>query len=138
MQTHTQAVVDAVLGKCDGNMLATALIAGALRDRSTAASWHKVSQEFMQRVEECSPIVSAIQTVLHSLAAAADRDKRAAVEAFDMLRHLQCRLPLPLPLLQLLWSTLHPASEDEDINVLLGHLRHASLLCCKQVRGGLL
>jgi len=123
--------VDSVLDKCDGNMLATALMATALGERAPDW-WEKATSSFMQTA---SPIVSAIHTALDSLAASADKDKRAAVAAFAMLRHLQCRLPLPVPLLQLLWSTLHPPPDDDDVNVLLGHLKRASLLCYQQVRG---
>jgi hypothetical protein len=138
-----QDIVCDILDKCDGNMLAVDIISGALVKRRTLTGWQQVAKEFTTRLttyhlsgdlKRCQPVFSAVQAVIGGLQAAeADLDSQVAAKAFHMLQHLQSRLVLFVPMLQLLWDWVYPDLKGHEIEVLLERLVQASLLL-EQVR----
>lgn len=133
-----QAAADKVLELCDGNMLATSVMAKALQSCSNDRGWEQTLTEFMQYIEDDSTegagrIIAAIRAAVQGLQQAKHPRSRAAATAFEMLRHVQARRILPLPLLQLLWDQLHPDDPRGDLDAVLDRLVDASLLYKQQV-----
>lgn len=126
-----QAIVDSILDRCDGHLLAVSIMGKALRQYSREADWQIVDRQFISRLEtdvlDSSKIVfGALQAALNSLNATPNRESQTAVKAFAMLQHLQARLILPTPMLQLLWSCVFP--NEPAVKALLDRLVNASLL----------
>lgn len=122
-----------MLQQCDGNMLATSVMANALAECSHASGWEQTCRQFMQYIEHDSTagagrIIAAIGAAVNSLQQAKDPRSVAAVKAFEMLQHVQARRMLPLPLLQLLWDQLHPDQPCGVLDAVLDRLVGASLL----------
>lgn len=142
---NVQETIDSVLLKCDGHLFAVGILANALKQYSTQQGWQNVANRFSAYLNQPLPgplqhnisqtVFAAISASLDSLKAAPDPEGKAAVEAFNMLRHVVTQQPLPLPVLQLLWSVLYPAHHVCEVEVLLKWLVHGSLMYKPQVGG---
>jgi hypothetical protein len=137
MFVHLQGIAEDVLARCDGNLLATAIMGRALSCRQQCSAWQHVLSTFNKALDEAAQRrvpqdYHNRDTVMGAIAAAKGTLKPAALKAFQMLQLLQVQRQLPLPLLQLLWSELYGSDPDlanEDVTAPLSELLDASLLC---------
>lgn len=129
-----QDLAEQVLGKCDGNLLAAALMGGALMRRAEDF-WQAAVDDFRKTGNQVVNAIKISIADVHALGQT-DSDIHAAAHSLGLLQHVRAQVRLPIPLLQLLMAVLIKSqgtstdiNPNDDARTLLELLVKHSIMC---------